>query len=244
MEWKTSISNFDEKESNIRGFNHDELIGKTTFSEMIFLLLKGVKPTQNEAKLLDAIFVSSIEHGIAPPSIIASRSVASGGNSFNSSVAAGILALGDFHGGAIENCARILSSISNYKKTVAEFINDKKRFPGYGHKIYKDFDPRSKKLFTIAKELNLVGKYLIMAYDIEKEIEIKKGKKFCLNIDGTIAAILLDLGFDPSLGKAFFIISRTPGICAHVHEELNFEKPFRRLDKKDCQYFGPKINQY
>ncbi len=241
MEWKTKISKFEEGVSNIRGFNHDDLIGKISFSEMIYLLLKGEIPTKEEAKMLDSIFVSCIEHGIAVPSIIAARSVASGGNSLNSSVASGINALGDFHGGAIENAAIQFLKIKDVEETVKEYIKNKKIFPGFGHKIYKESDPRTLKLYTIAKELKLAGKYVELAFKIEKEF--KKNKSLCLNVDGFIAAILLDLGFDAKLGKAFFIISRTPGICAHVYEELKEEKPFRRLDKKDCIYEGKEITE-
>ena len=241
MDWKTDISNFNQSESNIRGFDHDELIGNVSFSEMIYILLKGEKPTSAQAKMLDAIFVSCIDHGIAPPSIISARSVASGGNSLNSSVASGILALGDYHGGAIEDCAKLLGSCEDSKSLVESFVLNKKRIPGFGHKLYEDFDPRTKKLFDLAKKLNLVGKNINLAFEIERELEIQKKKKFCLNVDGFIAAVLLDLGFDYRLGKAFFIISRTPGICAHVHEEISCEKPFRRLDESDCSYGGKKL---
>jgi len=241
MKWKTKISKFTEKESNIRGFNHNDLIGTVSFSEMIYILLKGEKPNKNQIKILDAIFVSCIEHGISVPSIIAARAVASGGNSLNTSVASGISALGDYHGGAIENCAKFLESISDYKKIVSTYIENKQVFPGFGHKIYKDFDPRTKKLFKLTNKLNLSKKYVKLVFDIESEIEKIKGKKLCLNVDGIIAAIILDLGFDSSLGKAFFIISRVPGICVHVNEELIKEKPFRRLDEKDCIFKGKKL---
>jgi citryl-CoA lyase len=242
MEWKTDISNFTSEESNIRGFNHDELIGKVSFSEMIYILFKGSMPSKEESKMIEAIFVSCIDHGIAVPSIVSARSVASGGNPFNAAVASGILALGDFHGGAIENSAKELKKITNYKETVFNYIENKIFFPGFGHKIYKDFDPRTKKLYALAKELNLAGEYLQLAFNLEKEFKSQKGKKLCLNVDGFIAAMLLDLGFDASLGKAFFIISRIPGICAHVNEELTTEKPFRRVNKEDCIYTGKSLD--
>ncbi len=238
MEWKTKISNFTEEESTIRGFDHENLIGKISFSSMIYLLLKGRMPNENESKLLDAIFVSCIDHGIAPPSIISARSVASGGNSLNSSVAAGIMALGDYHGGAIEDAAKLFSSTLDVSNLVKKYLDKKIRLPGFGHKIYKESDPRTKKLFALAQELGLAGKYSEIAFQVENEIFKQKGKKFCLNVDGMIAALVLDLGFNYTTGKIFFIISRTPGICAHVHEEITEEKPFRRLKINQTKYIG------
>lgn len=206
MEWKTKISNFTEEESTIRGFDHDNLIGKISFSSMIYLLLKGRMPNENESKLLDAIFVSCIDHGIAPPSIISARSVASGGNSLNSSVAGGIMALGDYHGGAIEDAAKLFSSSLEVSSLVKTYLDEKIRLPGFGHKIYKESDPRTKKLFALAQELNLAGKYSEIAFQMENEIFKQKGKKFCLNVDGMIAALVLDLGFLTIQQEKYFLL--------------------------------------
>ena len=62
-----------------------------------------------------------------------------------------------------------------------------------------------------------------------------------MNVDGAIAAIVSEMGFDWRLGKGFFIIGRTPGLVAHAYEELVMEKPFsKRLDEeKEVEYLGP-----
>src|SRR3989344_1656880 len=106
--WKTEIS----KEGTIRGYKLDELINNLTFTEMIFLTLKGELPKKNEVKMMDAILVSCVEHSIAPPSITAARISASAGNPLNAAVAAGILGIGDFHGGAIEASAKMMQEYS------------------------------------------------------------------------------------------------------------------------------------
>ena len=69
------------------------------------------------------------------------------------------------------------------------------------------------------------------------EIALNKAKGISLNIDGAIAAILLDMGFSPKAIRAVFILSRTLGISAHCIEEAN-EKPYRRLEKSDIEYAG------
>ncbi len=242
-QWKTSITHASDEKTLIRGYELTELIGRLSFSQAIYLLLKGELPNEKQAKMLDAIFVSCIDHGIAPPSAMNARIAASCGASFNAAVASGILCISEHHGGAIEQAAKAFQEGMEQKKTAKDIvqtsIEKKQRLSGYGHKIYSE-DPRAKCLLDIAKKLNLAGKHVELAAAIEKELERAKGKKLCLNVDGAIAAIVSDMGFDWRLGKAFFIIARTIGLCAHVYEEQTREKPYRRLDEKDCVYDGPK----
>ena len=236
MEWKTKIAKSDKEGTLIRGYELEEIIDKLSYTEAVYLVLKGELPTKEEKRVLDAILVACIDHGIAPPSVIAARAVASGGNNLNNAVAAGVSTLGNYHGGAIDNCAKLLNETEDAAELVKDALEKKRRLPGFGHKIYKT-DPRTEKLFEIAKKNGLYGKYCEIALEIEQELEEQKGIRLCLNVDGAIAALILEMGFPPTLGKAFFVIPRTAGLCAHVHEELTEEKPFRRLD--NTEYLGP-----
>ncbi len=241
--WRTAISFHDGQEAYVRGYRLRDLVGNLTFTEAIYLVLKGELPTENEAKMLDAIFVATVEHSIAPPSIIAARAVISGGNPLNAGVAAGVMAFGDAHGGALEGAMKFLQENADRdpEEVVREYLERGERIPGYGHRFYKEFDPRTVELFEIAKELGFYGKYAKFAEAVERAIEKIKGKRLVLNVDGAIAAIVSEMGFDWRLGKGFFIIGRTPGLVAHAYEELTFEKPFsKRLDEeKEVEYFGP-----
>src|SRR5262245_42411593 len=100
--WETSIakviSDGDTEEIVVRGRRMSDLIGRVTFSEMMFLMLQGRLPSGPEARTLDALLVASMEHGIAPPSMIA-RCFASYGTSIQTAVGAGIIAFGDRMGG-------------------------------------------------------------------------------------------------------------------------------------------------
>jgi len=60
-----------------------------------------------------------------------------------------------------------------------------------------------------------------------------------LNVNGAIAAVCGDLGFDSELGNAMFMIARVPGLIAHAHEERLRQAPMRQIDPKDHQYDGP-----
>ncbi|WP_457638658.1 citryl-CoA lyase [Persephonella sp.] len=240
--WRTAISWHFDGEAYVRGYNLAELIGNLSFTEAIFLVLKGELPTEKERKMLDAVFVSMVEHSIAPPSVIAARAVASGGNSLHVGVGAGILAFGEAHGGALEGAMKFIQE--NYQKdpeeVVKKYFEEGRRIPGYGHRYYKEYDPRSKRIMELAEEIGFFGDYCRFAVAVEEAIYKIKGKKLVMNVDGAVAAVVSEMGFDWKLGKGFFIIGRIPGLVAHVYEELTIEKPFsKRLDEeKEVEYLG------
>ncbi|PIN79576.1 citryl-CoA lyase [Candidatus Woesearchaeota archaeon CG10_big_fil_rev_8_21_14_0_10_34_8] len=237
--WKTSIAKSDKDKTLIRGYELEQLIEKATFTQMIFLIWKGEMPTKKEEAMLNTILVASAEHGISPPSITSARNAYSGSGQFNSAVAAGVLAIGEHHGGAIESCAKLLSENKSAKEIVDNAIANKQRLPGFGHKIYTT-DPRTTIIFKKAEELGFKGDFIKTVIDIEKYLEKNKGRKFCINVDGAISAVMLEMGFDYKLGMGFFLMARTAGIIGHVHEEALHEKPFRRLDNEETSYEGPK----
>ena len=244
--WKTAITEIKRGEIRVRGYDIREMMEKLSFSDAVFLILKGELPTKEESEMMRAILVSSVDHGVTPPSVLSARSVLSGGNPLNSAVAAGILTIGDVHGGAIERCARILqdwarrtdeiSSVA--KELVSDFIYKRRRIPGFGHRLHET-DPRTVKLFQIAKDLNFFGKHMELAQAIEVELGNSLGRKLPINVDGAIAAVISDMGFDWRLGKGFFLISRVPGLVAHAYEELTRERPMRKLGVWNYEYDGP-----
>lgn len=234
MEFKTRISKVAEDDVIIRGEKLSSLIEKGSFTDAIFLLLTNRKPNNKESKIFSSILTSIIDHGMGTTSSLTSRFVMSGGNSMNTAVGAGVLALGDYHGGAIENSMKQLKSITDIENFVNDSLMNKKTIFGFGHSVYKNSDPRTKKLLEICKNENFTSKFIDKATQIES-ILAQKGKNLCLNVDGLIAAILLEMGFSPELGKGVFIIGRVPGLVAQANEEKQ-EKPVRRLDEKDISY--------
>lgn len=223
-DWKTSISSSGEN-AEIRGESLENVMDMD-FSDAIFLILKGEKPEKKEVEMFNTILSSCIDHGVGNPSTVSARTVQSGGNDMNTSVAAGISALGDKHGGAIEECMELLQSQASAKEIVREKLENGEKIPGLGHKVYKDKDPRSQKMLEKAENLGLKGEFTEKMLEIQ-EIFGEEKVDLVLNVDGAIAGVMSDLGFEPELGKGFFIIARTPGLVAHVREEMD-EKDFRR----------------
>jgi citrate synthase len=151
-------------------------------------------------------------------------------------VAAGILSLGDHHGGAIEQCAKLLQeSVKagiSAQQIVQDFRSRKQRVPGFGHPLH-DRDPRTLMLVSKAKEWNLAGPHLHLAESIASELRLPA------NIDGAISGIISDLEIPWQYGRAFFIVPRAVGLAAHAVEETTRERVFRAIDMNDVAYDGP-----
>jgi citrate synthase len=234
--WRTSLSFVAPNKILIRGYRVQDLMERCTFGDMIYLTFKGELPAANEGRMIEMIMVSSTDHSFLAPSIDATRFVASGGVPLQASVAAGIISLGDHHGGAIEQCANLLQdsvkSGAHATEIVAAFRSRKQRIPGFGHP-WHDRDPRTLTLIAKAKEWKLAGPHVDLMQSISSELKLP------VNIDGAISGIISDMGISWQYGRAFFILPRALGLAAHAVEETTREKPFRAIDLKDVAYDGP-----
>ena len=234
--WKTSLSSVERNKILIRGYRVQDLMKHCTFGDIIYLTFRGELPAGNEGRMIEMIAVSSTDHSFLAPSIDATRFVASGGVPLQAAVAAGVISLGDHHGGAIEQCAKLLQESVPAGRTAVEIARDfrerKQRVPGFGHP-WHDRDPRTLTLVEKAREWNLAGAHLELVQSIGVEI------KFPMNIDGVIAGLISDMEIPWQYGRAFFIIPRIVGLSAHAVEETTRERPFRAIDIKDVAYDGP-----
>jgi len=236
---KTEISLVQPGKILIKGYDLVEMIGRRSFGDIIYLLFSGDLPQRNEGKMIEAILVSSCEHGLATPSTNAARSVASGGVPLQAAVAAGIIGLGDYHGGAIEQCAKMLQENigeareKGFEETAERMIKAynarKKRIHGYGHGVHAPEDPRKVRMYEYARELKVAGDFIKFSEVIESKLKELTGKDLPINVDGAIGAIISDLGIHWTFGKGFFLISRAAGLTAHVQEEHAKEPPMRRV---------------
>lgn len=251
MKWTTKITKVEPNHLVTRGYRQEDLIGNVPYPHVVYLLLKGELPSEEHGKMMDAILTACIDHGVTPPSSMASRVVASGGVPLPTAVAAGVLSIGDAHGGAIEKGAKFLqegvSRMKDEGKSVDEIAKilvtesreKKKRILGFGHRVHTS-DPRTKRLFSLADELKIAGDNIALSKAIGRELEAQTGKNLPINVDGAIAAISSDMGFDWRLGKAFFLLGRVAGLTAQVYEEQTEQKPMRKMFTVESEYDGPK----
>jgi len=249
--WRTALSDVTSKPETVAGYELQELIRNLDFGASLFVLYQQRVPTRAQAKLLNAVMVSVIEHGIVAPSVV-TRVVAASGVPLQASVAAGILTIGDVHGGAGEELARELykwveeaeavgiSMKEKARSILAAALEAGQRIDGFGHPLHRTGDIRVDTLRAMAGELSLAGSHLELMLALETAIEDAKGKPIPLNIDGVIAAILCDLGFDWRLARAFIFVPRAAGIAAHAVEEMKRERSWRIVATPDeVVYDGP-----
>ena len=249
--WQTALTAIAPNKILVRGYPLDEMMGRLSFADAVYLLLMGELPTPAIGRMLNAVLVSSLDHGVTPPSTLAARNVATTGAPLKDCVAAGILAFGPHHGGDIESCMRFLDagltlvrsgrSLQQAAETlIDDCLRDHQVPPGFGHRFHAR-DPRAARLFQMVLELELEGEHVRLLRAAERAIDARKDqfdRALPVNVDGAIAAICADLGFAYELGNAVFLISRLPGLIAHAHEERSRQPAMRQIDPKDHDYDG------
>jgi citrate synthase len=236
--WRTAIATSDDTHIWIHGYDVASLMTRADFTDTIFLLHRGRLPNDGEKRILNAILVAVADHGAGAPSCAAARLAASGNRqSPSAAVAAGVLAIGDEHGGAGSACMELIAagvelarrgaiSIEEAARRITDdAVANKKRLPGLGHRVHST-DPRKAVLFSLASDAGVAGSGVAFMASLEQAAS-EKIKPLPMNIDGALAAVLHDLGFPPLFGKLIFIIGRVAGITAEVAEEYAREKAMR-----------------
>jgi citrate synthase len=251
--WRTAVTHVEPNRILVRGYAVDEMMGRLTFAEAVYLLLVGELPSPAIGRLMEALLVSSIDHGTTPPSTLAARNVATTGAPLRASVAAGILAFGEYHGGDVETCLRFLEAGVamvhrgvSYESAAARLLGGAREqdepVPGFGHRIHTH-DPRAARLFQMALELELDGDHMQMMRAVERVLNAHcqaGDPRTPINVDGAIAAVCGDIGLSPAVGNALFIISRVPGLIAQAQEEREREHRMRQIDSTRAIYDGPR----
>jgi citrate synthase len=237
--WRTAIVDAGPDHIRVRGRDVLDLMRGATFTDLIFLLHHERVPTPAERRLFDAILIGSADHGAGAPSCAAARLAASGNRqSPSAAIAAGVLTIGCEHGGAGSSCmATISAGLERARRealpldavalrVVDEARAAKTRLPGVGHRVHSSIDPRVDVLFGLAEASGLAGDGIRFMRALERAVR-ERIKPLPINIDGALAAILVDLGFPPLMGTLLFVIARVAGLSAEVLEEHSREKPMR-----------------
>ncbi|MDB6455184.1 citryl-CoA lyase [Falsirhodobacter sp. 20TX0035] len=224
--WKTSIIKMRPGEIRMRGYAIEDLIGRVSFPQMVWLMTRGELPTEAQARLLEAAMVAGVDHGPQAPSIAISRIAATGGLGINGAMASAINVLDDIHGGAGEQAVELFHEIdaAGGPDAVADVLAEKglKYLPGFGHRFHP-VDPRAPRLLALVDDAvaagTVEGRFAAIARAIDEHLRRTKSRPVPMNIDGATAAIYAELGFAPPLCRGLFILSRSVGILAHAYEQ-------------------------
>jgi citrate synthase len=204
-----------------------ELIGQRSFTQVLFYQILGREPEPAECRIVDAVLVALMEHGLTP-SATAARLVYTGSpDNIQAGVAAGLLAVGSAFVGTTEDCAALLSGLigsgdtlaDSARACVARYAAGKKAVPGFGHHMHKPDDPRAAKLLALARQLGTWGAHCDALEILSQEIDRQSGRHLTINATGAVAAILADLGVPSRAMRGFALISRAAGLVAHLVEE-------------------------
>lgn len=246
---RTRLGKAEEDRVLVRGIDlTTELLGATTFTEMVGIMLLGVRPSAAQARMLDALLVVLVEHGLVKP-VVAARFVYSNApESLQAAVAASLLGAGSRHLGSSEWCARILQEAAPAESTedlatiaariVADHAARGERIAGIGHRTHPDGDPRAVRLFEIARETGTYGRSCELLELVAAAASRQSGRRLPPNVTGAIAAIASDMGFRWQITRSFALIGRVLGALAHIQEEMDdpISDPLIRLVQRSVDY--------
>lgn len=206
-------------------------------------MLNGEKPTETAIKALDIALILHADHELNA-STFAARVIAATMADMHSAVTGAIGALkGPLHGGANEAVMKILFDIDKKGMDPIEYVKDmlanKKKVPGFGHRVYTTEDPRATHLRKMSHDLGVKDnkpKWYDMSQAIEGFMNKVNQKKLNANVDFYSASTYTTLGIPIDLFTPIFALSRISGWAAHVIEQHDDN----RLIRPRADYTGPK----
>jgi citrate synthase len=210
-----------------------EILGHLNLGDMAFLELTGRTPDAKESKLFNAMVVTLVEHGITPSALAARLTYLGAPEALQGAVAAGLLGLGSVFVGSMEGAARLLSESIRNGKDAKAVVAENQRIPGLGHPVHKPLDPRTTRLFEIARETGHYGKYCALME------EIAKAKGITLNATGAIGALACELGLDWKVVKGLGVMARAVGLVGHILEETRTpmaEEIWHRVEEESTRH--------
>src|SRR5215471_19142698 len=204
------------------------------------LMLNGEAPSHTAERALDIALILHADHELNA-STFAARVTAATLSDMHSAITSAIGALkGPLHGGANEAVMRMLFVIDKAGQDPVEHVKgllaQKKKIPGFGHRVYTTEDPRATHLRRMSEDLGRSsgnGKWFDMSRRIEKFINSEK--QLNANVDFYSASTYTTLGIDVDLFTPIFAVSRISGWAAHVIEQLDDN----RLIRPRAEYIGP-----
>ncbi len=247
---KTHIATADQTSITVRGKSLTaELMGKRSFTEMVYFLTCGQMPTPAQTKVLDVCLVTLMEHGWVPTSLVTRLAIDSVPDQVQVAMAAGLLTVGSVFAGTIEGCAQILAAgiasgedLDAYcEKVAAHHKATRTTLPGFGHRMHKPDDPRSPVILEVAREAGVAGQYVDLLQRLSAKVDAAYGKHLTVNATGAIAAVLLEIGIPVDAMRGIAVISRAGGLLGHIVEEKSNHaaREIWKLTRENIPYEDP-----
>lgn len=249
---RTSLGRAEADRVLVRG--HDltgELLGETSFGEMVGIVLLARRPSPDEARIIDALLVVLVEHGLVKSAVTARFVYSHAPESVQAAVAASLLGAGSKHLGSSEWCAHWLQDAlasagagpdvdAIASAVVADHSARHARIAGIGHHTHPAGDPRAVRLFELARETGTYGPACALLERVSAVASEGRPRPLRVNVTGAIAAIATDLGFRWQITRAFALIGRTLGSLGHIQEEMDdpISDELVTLMQRNVEYVG------
>ena len=224
----------------------EEIIGKVDFGQMAFLEIFGRLPNAREERMFNAVLVILVEHGITPSTLATRLTYCGAPEAVQGAVAAGLLGLGSVFVGSLDNAARMLqealpdakaeADLDALAKAIVEAHRARREIiPGIGHPFHKPIDPRTPKLFQVAKETGFSGRYVELMQKIGAEAERSYQRTLPVNVTGAMAAVASEFGLPWKVCRGLAVMGRAVGLVGHILEEIKMpmaEEIYFRLEEE------------
>ena len=242
---KSTISDDRGDEPYYQGYPASELINQGyDITHVIGLLWDGRLVSRQEAEIMRRIIILSADHGPCVSGALTTIIAACAGISLSQAVAAGMIMIGPRFGGAVTDAGRYFKYAIEHHMAVDEFLGYMKKnvgpVPGIGHRVksLRNPDKRVKELVGYVKSLGISTPHLDFALEVEKVTAVKKDN-LILNVDGTMAAVLVDIGFPVESLNGFFVLARTIGLIGHWTDQKRQGSRLMRLFNYLVNYAVP-----
>lgn len=242
----------------VRG--HDlptEVLGHMDLAAFSFLQLTGRAATPEQARVYNALLITLVEHGLTPSALAARLTYAGAPESLQAAVAAGLCGLGSVFVGTTEGAATMLTEelgtpadpeldlAEAAARIVARHREAGRLVPGLGHPFHKPIDPRTPRLFEIARECGLHGRYVELMQLVGVEAQRVSGRELPVNATGAIGALCGELGLPLRAVRGLGVMARAIGLVGHILEES--ERPlavelWRRADDEASAHLREQAN--
>ena len=214
----------------------DELIGRVTFGELAYWMVTKRRPTEGQRTLFEAVLVALADHGFTPTAIAARVTYLSAPDSLQGAIASGLLGGGSRFLGVTEDAANFLHRVIEgldelpdddvgwddvARRVVAATKADGRFVPGLGHPVHKQGDPRTPRLFALARQHDVYGPHLALFAAIGRVAEETLGRHLPLNGAGVCGAVLADIDFPLGVARGAAILARCAGLLGQLAEEID-----------------------
>lgn len=232
MEYRTDIGRANDTSVELRSHDVvDELMGSASYTATMLLAITGEMPTEGQVRLLDAVLVSLLDHGMQPSALVARLTYHAAPDAIQGAMASGLLGAGSVILGGMEAAGKLLSAVAadaavgrdpgaSARDHVKRIVGSGGRVPGLGHALHRSGDPRATRLAALARESHLAEAELAWLQATADATTSLTGRALQPNVTGAGAAVLLGLGVPWQLHRGVAVVSRAAGLLAHIGEEL------------------------